>query len=54
MVTTKFACRDQHSSADREDRCVMNGEPMAVVAYVLLTVAVFAALGFVQRLVEKL
>jgi len=27
---------------------------MSVVAYVLLTVAVFAALGFAQKLVEKL
>jgi len=27
---------------------------MAVVAYVLLTVAVFAVLGYLQKLVEKL
>ncbi|MFZ0226121.1 MAG: potassium-transporting ATPase [Mycobacterium sp.] len=31
-----------------------NGETMYVVAYVLLTVAVFAILGLVQKLVEKL
>jgi hypothetical protein len=33
---------------------VTNGETMYVVAYVLLTVAVFAVLGLVQKLVEKL
>ena len=33
---------------------VTNGETMSVVAYVLLTVAVFAVLGIVQKLVEKL
>ncbi|HXS86108.1 MAG TPA: potassium ABC transporter ATPase [Mycobacterium sp.] len=32
----------------------MNGETMAVVGYVLLTVAVFAVLGYLQKLVEKL
>jgi hypothetical protein len=31
-----------------------NGDAMAVVAYVLLTVAVFAVLGWAQRLVERL
>ena len=31
-----------------------NGGTMSVVAYVLLTVAVFAVLGFAQKLVEKL
>ena len=43
-------------SLDRRstDRRVTNGEPMAVLAYVLLTVAVFAVLGYVQKLVEKL
>jgi hypothetical protein len=40
--------------ADRPDRLVTNGEMMAVVAYVLLTVAVFAVLGIAQKLVEKL
>ena len=38
----------------RSDRLVTNGETMAVVAYVLLTVAVFAVLGYAQKLVEKL
>ncbi len=38
----------------RSDRLVMNGETMSVVAYVLLTVAVFAVLGYAQKLVEKL
>jgi hypothetical protein len=33
---------------------VTNGEPMYVVAYVLLTVAVFAVLGLALKLVEKL
>jgi hypothetical protein len=33
---------------------VTNGEMMSVVAYVLLTVAVFAVLGYAQKLVEKL
>jgi hypothetical protein len=45
---------DQESVADRPDRRVMNGETMSVVAYVLLTVAVFAVLGYAQKLVEKL
>jgi hypothetical protein len=31
-----------------------NGVQMSVVAYVLLTVAVFAVLGLAQKLVEKL
>lgn len=31
-----------------------NGGAMSVVAYVLLTVAVFAVLGYAQKLVEKL
>jgi hypothetical protein len=35
-------------------RFVTNGGTMSVVAYVLLTVAVFAVLGFAQKLVEKL
>jgi hypothetical protein len=38
----------------RADRLVTNGGAMSVVAYVLLTVAVFAVLGFAQKLVEKL
>jgi hypothetical protein len=42
------------SIADRPDRLVTNGETMAVVAYVLLTVGVFAVLGLAQKLVEKL
>ncbi|MGO8962486.1 hypothetical protein [Mycobacterium sp.] len=42
------------SIADRPDRLVTNGETMSVLAYVLLTVAVFAVLGLVQKLVEKL
>jgi hypothetical protein len=46
--------RNQVSIADRPDRLVTNGETMAVVAYVLLTVAVFAVLGYLQKLVEKL
>jgi hypothetical protein len=32
----------------------MNGETMYVVGYVLLTVAVFAVLGYAQKLLEKL
>ena len=36
------------------NRLVTNGGTMSVVAYVLLTVAVFAVLGFAQKLVEKL
>jgi hypothetical protein len=54
IIETKFACRNQDSIADRTDRLVTNGEAMSVVAYVLLTVAVFAVLGYVQKLVEKL
>jgi hypothetical protein len=54
IVETKFACRNQDSIADRPDRLVTNGEAMAVVAYVLLTVVVFAVLGYAQKLVEKL
>jgi hypothetical protein len=54
IVETKFASRNQKSIADRTDRLVTNGEAMSVVAYVLLTVAVFAVLGYVQKLVEKL
>jgi hypothetical protein len=54
IVETKFACRSQNSIADRLDRLVTNGEAMSVVAYVLLTVAVFAVLGYAQKLVEKL
>jgi hypothetical protein len=42
------------SIADRLDRLVTNGEAMAVVGYVVLTVAAFAVLGYVQKLVEKL
>ena len=45
---------DQDSVADRFDRRVTNGEAMSVVAYVVLTVAVFAVLGYAQKLVEKL
>ena len=33
---------------------VVNGENMAVVVYILLTVAIFALLGLVQKLVEGL
>ena len=36
------------------DRLVKNGEAMSVIAYVLLTLAVFAVLGWAQKLVEKL
>jgi hypothetical protein len=54
QVETKFACRSQDSIADRPDRLVTNGEAMSVVAYVLLTLAVFAVLGYAQKLVEKL
>jgi hypothetical protein len=54
IVETKFACRSQNSITDRPDRLVTNGEAMSVVAYVLLTVAVFAVLGYAQKLVEKL
>ena len=45
---------NQDSMAGRLDRLVTNGETMSVVAYVLLTVAVFAVLGIAQKLVEKL
>jgi hypothetical protein len=45
---------DQDSIADRPDRCVTNGGVMSVLAYVLLTLAVFAVLGYAQKLVEKL
>jgi hypothetical protein len=30
------------------------GEPMSVVIYIVLTVAIFALLGLAQRLVERL
>jgi hypothetical protein len=32
----------------------MNGDEMSVVVYVVLTVAIFALLGLVQKLVEGL
>ena len=54
ILRTKFACRYQDSIADRPDRLVTNGEAVSVVAYVLLTVVVFAVLGIAQKLVEKL
>ncbi len=54
IVTTKFAGRYRNSIADRPDRLVTNGEAMSVVAYALLTVAIFAVLGYAQKLVEKL
>jgi hypothetical protein len=31
-----------------------NGDKMGVVVYIVLTVAVFAVLGLVQKLVERL
>jgi hypothetical protein len=40
--------------ADRRDRLATNGETMAVIAYVVLTVAVFTVLGYAQKLIEKL
>jgi hypothetical protein len=49
-----IACRYQDSIADRPDRRVTNGEAVSVVAYVVLTVGVFAVLAFAQKLVEKL
>ncbi len=39
---------------DWSDRLAANGEAMSVVAYILLTVAVFALLGSVLKLVERL
>ncbi|WP_292990433.1 hypothetical protein [Mycobacterium sp.] len=54
ILGTKFACRGKASITDRPDRLVTNGEAMSVVAYVLLTLAVFAILGWAQKLVEKL
>jgi hypothetical protein len=50
IVTTKFACRTKTRSPIE----LTGGEAMSVVAYVLLTVAVFAVLGYAQKLVEKL
>lgn len=41
---------DQSDSA-RED---MNGDEMGVVVYIALTVAIFALLGWMQKLVERL
>jgi hypothetical protein len=40
------------------DRCAnrgfqLNGEAMSVLAYIVLTVAIFALLGLVQKLVER-
>ena len=32
----------------------MNGDKMGVLAYIVLTMAVFAVLGLVQKLVERL
>lgn len=32
----------------------MNGDEMSVAVYVVLTVAIFALLGLVQKLVERL
>jgi hypothetical protein len=49
-----IACRYNDSIDHRADRFVTNGGTMSVVAYVLLTVAVFAVLGYAQKLVEKL
>jgi hypothetical protein len=43
-----------HITPGRSDRPFGNGEAMSVVAYVAVTVAVFALLGFAQRLVERL
>jgi hypothetical protein len=40
--------------ADRCDRLATNGETMAVIGYVVLTVAVFTVLGYAQKLIEKL
>ena len=37
-----------------DDRLIANGEAMSVVAYILLTVAIFGLLGLAQRLVEHL
>ena len=34
--------------------CSVNGEEMSVLLYVVLTVAIFALLGLVQKLVEGL
>ncbi len=36
------------------ERALMNGVQMSVLLYVVLTVAVFALLGLVQKLVEGL
>ncbi|MDT5128722.1 MAG: hypothetical protein QOI28_3423 [Mycobacterium sp.] len=32
----------------------MNGDEMSVVVFIVLTVAIFALLGLVQKLVERL
>ncbi|MBB5162718.1 potassium-transporting ATPase [Mycobacterium sp. AZCC_0083] len=32
----------------------MNGDDMSVVVFIVLTVAIFALLGLVQKLVERL
>jgi hypothetical protein len=39
---------------DRSGLLVANGDAMAVVAYILLTVLIFGLLGWAQKLVERL
>ena len=40
--------------ARQRPRIPVNGDEMAVVVYIVLTVAIFALLGLVQKLVEGL
>ena len=46
--------RAEAVSAGETRRPIRVGEPMSVVIYIVLTVAIFALLGLVQRLVERL
>lgn len=38
----------------RPPSCPLNGDEMSVLLYIVLTVAIFALLGLVQKLVEGL
>ena len=47
-----MCCLEHIDESPRE--IPVNGDPMAVLVYIVLTVAIFAVLGLVQKLVERL